>query len=189
MKSGTGSLVMLQWITPVGRHNRSSRDVIEARIVPALRAGGWIYGPGTTHFVEDHGPEASVTVITNVDDVGQVRSELIDLLASEPTRETTDDVLLAPGAAWYRAALQRVTHVGLDVLEARATIPLAEYPAFERPSDAVLELADFLSEVSDTYRRSCPAYDLTEAFWRSFFRLGPAPELRRSGRTLWNLAG
>lgn len=187
--SGMASLVMLRWIIPVGGRHRSSRDVIQAAVAPALRAGGWLYGPDTTHFVEDQGTETWVTVVTRVDDAVAVQAELDELLAAAATEQTTHDAFLAPDAAWYRAALQTVTHVGLDVLGAGATIPLAEYLAFERPSDAVVDLAAFLTEVSETYRRSCPSYELTEEFWLSFFRLGPAPELSRSGRRLWNLAG
>lgn len=184
-----GSLVMLRWVIPVGGRYRSSRDVIQAVVAPALRAGGWLYGPGTTHFVEDQGTESRVTVVTRIDDAADVQGELDELLAAAPTVETTHDAFLAPDAAWYRAALQTVTHVGLDVLGARATIPLAEYLAFERPSNSVMDLAVFLTEVSETYRRSCSSYELTEKFWLSFFRLGPAPELSRPGRQLWNLAG
>lgn len=189
ISSGTGSLVMLRWIIPVGGRHRSSRDVIQTAVAPALRAGGWLYGPGTTHFVEDQGTETWVTVVTRLDDAVDVQAELDALLATAPTVETTHDALLVPEADWYRAALQTVTHVGLDVLGARATIPLAEYLAFERPSDAVVDLAAFLAEVSETYRRSCSSYEHTEKFWLSFFRLGPSPELSRSGRRLWNLAG
>lgn len=183
------SLVMLRWVIPAGRAYDASRELIEALISPAVRGGGWLYSPGTTHHVSDQGSEAWLTVITQVDDATAVQDDLAEFLKSPPTLETTHDALLASDAEWYRAALQEVTHVGLDVIEARGMIPLSEYEAFERPSEAALPLLTFLNEVSQTYRRSCATYESTEMFWLDFFRRGPAPELSRAGRWLWNLAG
>ncbi len=117
---------MLRWILPAGRLYDSPRELIKALISPAVRAGGWLYSPGTTHYVTDQGTEAWVTVITQVDDATDVQDDLAEFLKSPPTVETTHDVLLAAGAEWYRAALQEVTHVGLDVIEAQATIPLSD---------------------------------------------------------------
>jgi len=139
--------------------------------------------------VTDQGTEAWVTVITQVDDATDVQDDLAGLLEWPATVETTDDVLLSERAEWYRGALQEVTHVGLDVIEAGATIPLSEYEAFESPSEAALLLIPFLNEVSNSYRRACSTYESTEMFWLAFFRRGPAPELSRPGRWLWNLAG
>lgn len=183
------SLVMLRWIMPVGRPYDSPRELIKALISPAVRASGWLSSPGTSHYVSDQDREAWLTVITRVDDATDIQDDLAESLKSPPTVETTHDALLAPGAEWYRAALQKVTRVSLDVLEAQATIPVSEYPAFESPSEAALLLIPFLNEVSRTYRRSCSTYESTEAFWLAFFRQGPAPELSRPGRWLWNLAG
>lgn len=183
------SLVLLRWIMPVGRPHDSSRELIEALVSPAVRTGGWLYCPGTTHHVSDQGTEAWLTVITRVDDATAVQDEVAELLTSAPTVETADDVLLAPGAERYRAVLQDVTHVGLDVLEARSVIPLAEYEAFESPSDAAPLLLTFLNEVSRTYRGACSTYESTERFWLDFFRRGPAAELSPAGHSLWNLAG
>jgi hypothetical protein len=86
-------------------------------------------------------------------------------------------------------ALQKVTHVGLDVIDACGRIPLTEYEAFESPSEAAARLIVFLSEASRTYRSTCTSYESTESFWLAFFRRGPAPELCRPGCWLWNLAG
>jgi len=180
---------MLRWVTPVARPHGSARALIEGLISPAVRAAGWLFSPGTTHHVSDQGSEVWVTAITSVDDATDVQDELGELLGSPPTLETTHDALLVPSAEWYRAALQAVTHVGLDVLGARGVIPVSEYEAFESPSDAAPRLMPLLNEASDTYRRACSTYESTESFWLDFFRRGPAPGLPRSGRVLWNLAG
>jgi hypothetical protein len=130
-----------------------------------------------------------MTVVSEVDKAPELRAELEELLGLSPTRETTRDGLLAPGADWYRTALQHVTYAGLDVLEKGARIPLSEYAAFENPSESAMQLLSFLTEVSDGYRRCCSTYDATERFWLDFFRQGPAPELDQAGRSLWNVAG
>lgn len=183
------SLVLLRWIIPVRRPGGSSRELIEDVIAPAVRGGGWLSSPGTTHCVDDHGKEAWVTVVTPVDDATQVQEDLTELLRSSPAVETGHDPLLARGLEWYRDALQEVTHVGLDALEARGRIPLSEYEAFEDPSEAAPRLIPFLNEVSDTYRRTSSTYESTERFWLTFFRRGPAPELSPAGHWLWNLGG
>jgi len=186
---GMSSLVMLRWIVPARRPYASPRELIEALISPAVRASGWLCSPGTTHYVSDRGSEAWVTVVTQIDDATEIQDDLAELLNAPPALETTYDALLAPGSEWYREALQVVTHVGLDVIEARGTIPLSEYAAFESPSEAASVLIPFLNEVSGTYRRTCPTYRATEMFWLDFFRRAPAPELSRAGHWLWNLAG
>lgn len=183
------SLVMLRWIVSASCSYDSSRALIEALIAPAVRGSGWLYSPGTTHYVSDEGSEAWVTVVTRIDDATDVQDSLSDLLRSPATLETTDDALLAPGAEAYRTVLQEVTHVGLDVLEARGMIPLEEEEAFARPSAAVSLLMAFLNEVSPTYRRACSTYESIESFWLAFFRSGPAPELSPPGHWLWNLGG
>lgn len=180
---------MLRWIMPTGGPYDSPRGLIEALISPAVRASGWLSSPGTTHHLSDQGSEAWLTVITLVDDATDVRDDLDELLMSPPILETSDDALLAPSAEWYRAALQQVTHVGLDVLEARGMIPLTEYEAFASPSDAAMLLIPFLNEVSDAYRRACSTYESTERFWLTFFRRGPDADLPAPGHWLWNLAG
>jgi len=180
---------MLRWVVPAARPHHSPRELIEVVISPALRASGWLYGPGTTHHVSDEGGAAWVTVVTRVDAAADVREDLDDLLMSPPTVETTDHVLLSPGTDRYRGALQEVTHVGLDVLAARGTIPLPEYEAFANPSGAAELLVPFLSEMSPTYRRACPNYEGTERFWLAFFGRAPDAELPRPGHWLWNLAG
>jgi hypothetical protein len=183
------SPVMLRWAVRVGRPYDTTRALIKGWILPAVRAAGWLSSPGTTHHVTDRGSEAWLTVVTHVDDATDVQDELSELLGSSPVVETAQDALLAPGAEWYRAALQEVTHVGLDVLEARRAIPLSEYEAFEAPSEAALRLVPFLNEASDTYRRASSTYESTERFWLAFFRRAPTPDLPRTGRSLWNLAG
>jgi hypothetical protein len=139
--------------------------------------------------VSDQGGEAWVTVVTPLDAAPDVRDDLEEHLMTPPRVETTDDVLLATGAEGYRAALQEVTHVGLDVLEARGRIPVAEYEAFDSPSEAAAVLVTFLSEVSPTYRRASSTYESTERFWLAFFGRGPDAGLARPGHWLWNLAG
>lgn len=183
------SLVMLRWILPVRRPYDSARQLIASQISPAVRRGGWLSSPGTTHHVSDEGGDAWLTVVTHVDDATEVQGELADLLQSVPTVETAQDALLTPGGESYRSALQCVTHVGLDLVDARAPIPLSEYEAFETPSESTLRLVPFLTEVSVSYRQCCSTYDATEAFWLAFFQQGPASELLAPGRGLWNLAG
>ena len=183
------SCVMLRWIFPVRRPYRSPRDLIARLVTPAVREAGWLYSPGASHCVSDEGDEAWLTVVTHIDDATAVRDGLAEFLTASPTVETTNDVLLTAGAEPYRAALQQVTHVGLDVLEAGSRIPLAEYEAFECPSEAAPRLIGFLSEVSDTYRRTCTSSSATQRFWLDFFRRAPAPDLSAAGRSLWNLAG
>jgi len=78
------SLVLLRWILPVGGPDASARDLISARISPAVRASGWLSSPGTTHDVSDQGAEAWLTVITPLDDVTDVQEELNELLMSRP---------------------------------------------------------------------------------------------------------
>jgi hypothetical protein len=163
--------------------------LITTVISPAVRAGGWLYGPDTTHHVNDQGGEAWVTVVTPLDAAPDVRADLDELFMCPPKLETTDDTIVSPGAEGYRAALQEVTHVGLDVLESGRPIPLAEYDAFERASEAAEQLIPFLSEVSSTYRRTSSTYDSTERFWLGFFGRAPDTELARAGHWLWNLAG
>lgn len=180
---------MLRWIMPAARPYHSPRELIATVVSPAVRAGGWLYGPETTHFVSDEGGEAWVTVVTPLDAATDVRDDLDERLMARPEVETTDDVLLADGAEGYRAALQEVTHVGLDVLEARGRIPVTEYAAFESPSEAAAVLIPFLSKVSPTYRRASSTYESTERFWLAFFGRGPGSELSRPGHWLWNLAG
>jgi len=131
---GMSSLVLLRWILPVGGPDASARDLISARISPAVRASGWLSSPGTTHDVSDQGAEAWLTVITPLDDVTDVQEELNELLMSRPAVEATHDTLLTPVAETYRSALQSVTHVGLEVLDARSPIPLSERDAFATPS-------------------------------------------------------
>ena len=131
LSAEVNSLVMLRWIMPVSRPYDSARQLIASQISPAVRGGGWLFSPGTTHHVSDEGGEAWLTVVTHVDDATDVRDELAELLQWFPTVETTHDGLLAPGAESYRSALQDVTHLGLDVIEARAAVPLSEYEAFE----------------------------------------------------------
>ena len=189
LHSGVSSLVMLRWIMAAGRPYDSARQLIATHISPAVRAGGWLLSPGTTHHVSDESGEAWLTVITQVDDATEVQDELAELLQSLPTVETTHDALLAPGVERYRSALQDVTHVGLDVIEARASIPLSEYEALETPSESTILLVPFLNAVSMTYRRICSTYDSTEAFWLAFFQRGPASALTPPGRCIWNLAG
>jgi hypothetical protein len=174
---------------PPGRPYASARELIQARIAPAVRESGWLCGPGTTHYVSDQGSEAWLTVVTLVDDATDVLGDLAERLMWPATVETTDDVLLARGAERYRASLQDVTHVGLDVLEAGAVIPLSEYEAFEDPSEAAPLLMPFLNEASPAYRRGCSNYEATERFWLAFFGRGPAPELASPGHWLWNLGG
>lgn len=183
------SLVLLRWVMPAARPHESVRELIRARISPALRASGWLFSPGTTHDVSDQGSEAWLTVVAQLDDTPDIEDDLAASLNSPPNVETTHDALLAPEAEWYREALQAVTHVGLDVIVAPGSLPLSEYEAFESPSDAALRLIPFLNDASETYRRSCSTYEATEAFWLAFFRRGPAPDLPRPGRRLWNLAG
>lgn len=183
------SLVLLRWILRPGLQHGSTRKLIETRVSPAIRAGGWLWGPNTTHYVSDQGGEAWVTVVTPLDDATTVQEELSELLGSPPTHETTRDAVLEPTAEWYRVALQEVTHVGLDVLDARGSIPLSEYEAFESPGNAAPVLTPFLNESSETYRRACHAYEPTERFWLAFFRRGPSSEMSPSGHWLWNLAG
>lgn len=183
------TMVLLRWILPVGHPYESARESIAARITPAVRGSGWLSGPDTTHHVSDQGTEAWLTVVTRLDDVTDVRDELDELLMSRPAIESTDDRLLAPAAETYRAALQGITHVGLDVLEARGTIPLSEYGAFASPSESTPLLIPFLNEVSPTYRRACSSYESTERFWLTFFRRGPVPDFSAPGHWLWNLAG
>jgi hypothetical protein len=130
-----------------------------------------------------------VTVITQVDDATEVRGSLGEFLKLPPAVETTDHALLAPSAEWYRVALQRVTQVALDVIDARAVLPLTEDEAFKRPSDTAVLLIPCLSAASDSYRRACPSYESTETFWLDFFRRPPARKLVPAGRWLWNLAG
>jgi len=182
-------LVLFRWIVPTDRALASGRDVIGRVISPAVRSGGWLYSPRTTHHITDCGSEASVTVITEVDRSSEVRAELEEVLGLSPALETTQDALLVPCAGWYRAALQEVTHAGLDVIEAGAEMPLTEYAAFEDRSDSALRLLAFLNEVSGSYRSCCSTYDATERFWVDFFRRGPSPDLGQAGRGLWNLAG
>lgn len=189
LHASMGSLVMLRWILPVGRPVDSARELITTLVAPSVRASGWLSSPGTTHHVSDEGREAWVTVVTQVDDATEVQDELAGLLRSSPAVETGHDPLLVSDAEWYRAALQQITHVSLDVIEARGTIPMSEYHAFESPMEAAPRLLAFLNEVSPTYRRACPSYESTERFWLDFFRQGPAPERSRPGRLLWNLAG
>lgn len=184
-----GSLVMLRWVIPVARPYDSPRKVIAGRISPAVRAGGWLWSPDTTHYVSDAGEEAWLTVVTTFDDAADVQDDLGDLLMSPPTLETGADVLLSPGADWYRAALQSVTHVALDVLDAGGRLPMMEYDAFASPADTAGRLIPFLNDTSETYRRACATYESTERFWLAFFRRPPAPELWPSGHWLWNLAG
>ena len=62
------SLVMLRWVIPVGRFYASTSELIRGLISPAVRAGGWLCSPGTTHHVSRQGGEAWVTVVTQVDD-------------------------------------------------------------------------------------------------------------------------
>lgn len=154
-----------------------------------MRAGGWLWSPDTTHYVSDEGSEAWLTVVTTFDDATDVQEDLGDLLMSAPTFETAEDVLLDPGSDWYRASLQEVTHIGLDVLDAGGDIPVSEYDAFASPSDTATRLIPFLNDVSETYRRACSTYESTERFWLAFFRRAPAPDLWPSGHGLWNLAG
>lgn len=180
---------MLRWVIPVGRFYASTSELIRGLISPAVRAGGWLCSPGTTHHVSRQGGEAWVTVVTQVDDATEVRDDLHELFGSHPAVETSRDALLATDGQWYREALQAITHVGLDVLEAAGTIPLSEYEAFETPSDAALLLVPFLNRVSNTYRRTGSTYESTERFWLAFFRRGPTPELSPAGHGLWNLAG
>lgn len=186
---GMSSLVMLRWVLPAPRPYRSPRELIETVILPAVRAGGWLYGPDTTHYVSDQGSEAWLTVVTPLDAATDVQDELGERLMSAPRVETTDDALLAPGTEAYRAALQDVTHVGLDVLESRTAIPLTEYAAFASPGEAADRLIPFLNAASPTYRRASSTYESTERFWLSFFRRAPDTELPRPGHSLWNLAG
>ena len=185
---GMASWVMLRWIMPVPGYG-SSKDLVRATVSPAVRASGWLSSPGTTYHVTDRGDQVQLTVVTRVDDATDVQIELGELLQSPTTVETARDPLLRPDAAWYRAALQGVSRVGLDVIEARGHIPLSEYEAFERPADAALLLTGYLNRVSGSYRRSCSTYEKTESFWLSFFRRGPTPDLSQPGRGLWNLAG
>lgn len=187
--SGMSSFVMLRWVVPVRHPYASARDLIKGLVSPAVRAGGWLSSPGTTHHVSDEGSEAWVTVVTTVDDATAVEDDLTERLMSPPAVESARDALLDPDVEWYRAALQDVTHVGLDVIDARSPIPLTEYGAFLSPSQAAPILVPFLNEVSDTYRRACSTYEATESFWLAFFRRGPAADLDPSGHRLWNLAG
>jgi len=180
---------MLRWVLPVDRAHASAKAVIELRVAPALRASGWLFSPDATHHVSDQGGEAWLTVVAQLDDATDVKEELTELLGTAPALETTQDVLLAPGADPYRATLHAVTQVGLDVLEAGGALPLSEYEAFESPSTAVPLLVPFLNEVSESYRRLCPTYEATERFWLSCFRHGPWPELTAPGHCLWNIAG
>lgn len=182
------SLVMLRWTVPTDRAHRSSRALIEAVITPAVRASGWLYSPETTHHVTDRGNEVWLTVVTSVDDAAYVREDLDELLMSSPSLETSDDRLLAHDAEWYRAALQGVTDVALDVIEGERAIPVTEYQAFEDPSGAVMTLAPFLAEASTSYCRMCSTYEATEEFWLAFFRRGPSADLAAAGRGLWDLA-
>jgi len=167
----------------------SARELILTLVTPAVRRGGWLCSPGTTHYVSDQGNEAWVTVVTHVDDSPEVREELTELLSASAAIESRVDALLAAEAHYYRAALQSITHVGLDVLEAGAALPLTEGESIARPSEAAPLLASFLGGLSPTYRRACPTYDATERFWLTFFRRGPAPEMAPPGHWLWNLAG
>ena len=182
------ALVLMRWIVPVGGYG-SARDLIEARISPAVRASGWLCSPHTTHHVSDEGNEAWLTVVTRMDRAEDVAEDLAELLGSPPAVETTQDVLLSPGAEEYRGSLQEITHVGLDVLAAGGVIPLTEYESLLQPSTAAPRLIPFLNETSDTYRRACSTYESTERFWLSFFRWGPTPDLSHPGHWLWNLAG
>ena len=182
-------LVMLRWILPLHRSSGSARDLIRTSVSPAVRASGWLSSPGTTHHVSDRGPELWLTVITVLDDTTDVRDELTEFLRAPPSVETGHDPLLASAAEWYRRALQDVSRVALDVIEAGGRIPLAEYQAFESPADAALLLARYLDDVSASYRRACPTYEEMESFWLSFFKRGPTPQLPQPGRGLWNLAG
>ena len=181
------SLVLLRWVVPADAQTVS--DLIRTRIAPSVRACGWLSSPGTSHHVSDDGRAACVTVVTSVDRAPDVADDLTELLGLAPSVETAHHVLLAPEADWYRTALQHVTHVSFEVLEAREAIPLSEWEAFADPSEAAPRLTPFLNEVSDTYRRTCSSYEPTERFWLDFFRRGPTPELARSGELLWNLAG
>ena len=183
------SHVMLRWVVPALPRYDSPRALIRELISPVVRGGGWLSSPGTTHAVREREAAAWVTVVTQVDDVVDVQDQLSELLMAPPSMESTHDDLLVQGGDWYREALQVVTHVGLDVVDAKATLPLSEYEAFENPGEAALRLIPFLNDVSTTYHRACPTYDSTERFWTGFFRRAPAPGLSRSGRLLWNLAG
>lgn len=183
------SLVLLQWVLPVRHPFDSAQQLIRGVVAPVVRAGGWLSSPDTTHHVRDVGREVWVTVITPVDDATQVQEDLSELLRSPPAVETGDDPLLAQGLEWYRAALQEITHVGLDALDAGRSIPLSEYEAFAVPSDAAPRLIPYLNEVSDTYRRTSATYEATERFWLAFFRRAPSPELSPAGHWLWNLGG
>lgn len=180
---------MLRWIIPAARPYHSPRELIKTVISPAVRAGGWLYGPDTTHYVSDQGGEAWVTVVVPLDAAPDVQGDLEERLMSPPTVETTEDVLLVPGAEGYRTALQEVAHVALDVLEAGGRIPVTEYAAFESPSEAAEVLVPFLGQSSPSYRRTCSTYEATERFWLGFFGRGPDAELSRPGHWLWNLAG
>lgn len=183
------SLVLLRWIMPARRPYHSPRELIRTVVAPSVRSGGWLYGPETTHHVSDQGDEAWLTVVTPIENAPWVEEDMTELLMSRPSVETSHDALLDQGAAAYRAALQKVTHVGLDVLDDGGMIPLTEFEAVTRPSEAAPVLVPFLNATSGTYRSSCLTYDSTERFWLDFFRQGPAPKLSCPGRWLWNLAG
>ena len=179
---------MLRWILPADRPYEARTDSIESVIAPAIRASGWLCGPSTSYHVRDLGSEAWLTVVTTVDDATDVQDELTELLRTAPAVETSRDALLTPDADWYRLALQAVTHVGLDVLDARGVIPLTEQEAFARPSATGPILWRFLNRVSPSYRHACASYESMERFWLDFFRAGPAPGLSPPGHCLWNLA-
>ncbi len=183
-----GDLVLLRWALPVRPSFSSGRQTVTELILPTVQSGGWLYSPGATHHVSDHGHEVWLTVVGGVDDTLEIRSELEDRLGSAPRMESTTDPLLSPEAEWYRRALSTVTHAALDVLSAGASVPVPEYVAFENPSEAVALLIPFLNETSSTYRRCCSTYATTEHFWLDFFRRAPHPGLGKAGRTLWDLA-